>query len=381
MVDYPVKVLVVAPLGVGGVSTMMINIQKHLDRNIVNFDYLVFHEGKAPLEDIAKAMGSRKLIACVDSIGSAAIRRIARLREIRKVCKENNIKIMHYNADCPADLMNIIAAKAGGVKHVTIHSHNAGFGTAGVGIRVISNILKPFTPLVCDTFWACSELAASFLFPTKIIRENCYSVLPNGIELKKFAFNPKERDIKRKELDLDNKFVVGHAGRFSDQKNHTFLLDIFYEICQKDSDAVLILFGIGELQEKMKEKAKRLGISERVIFYGASNEMYNMWQAIDVFIMPSLHEGLPVTGIEAQACGVPCIFSDRITKEADISETSLFLSLSATAEQWADTALQFKGVKRNNNIEKLRKAKYDITDTARTVTDLYLSTAKSVDML
>ena len=143
----PVRVLVVAPLGVGGVTSMMINIQKHLDRSKINFDYLTFHDRKEPSEDIVKSLGSKKYVACVDHIKFAAIRRFARLKEIKRVCKENHIKILHYNADTPADLMNIMAAKAGGVEYVTIHSHNAGFGIAGKGVRLMSKILHFLQPI------------------------------------------------------------------------------------------------------------------------------------------------------------------------------------------------------------------------------------------
>ncbi len=371
MVDSQIRVLVVAPLGVGGITSMMINIQRHLDRKQINFDYLVFHDRKEPAEDIVKAMGSRKLVASVDNLGNAAIRRFARLKEIKRVCKENNIEILHYNADSAADLMNIMAAKAGGVKYVTIHSHNAGFGTAGIGVKMMSFLLKPLIPLYCDTLWGCSDVAARFLFPQKVIKSKTYYVLPNGIELEKYRFDLSVRDEKRKELGLDNKFVIGHAGRFVSQKNHTFLLDIFEEVKKKKQESVLLLFGVGELQEAMKEKARSLGIYDSVIFYGASNEMHKMWQAIDVLLMPSLHEGLPVTGIEAQASGLPCVFSDVITKEVDVTNTSIFLSLDASPEKWADEVISLCGKPREDNIEKLRAANYDITTVADTVAKLY----------
>lgn len=369
----PVRVLVVAPLGVGGVTNMMINIQRHLDRSKINFDYLVFHDRKEPSEDIVTSMGSKKIVASVDNIGSAAVRRFARLKEIKKVCKDNNIQILHYNADSAADLMNIMAAKAGGVKYVTIHSHNAGFGTAGLGVRLMSMLLKPFIPRYCDTFWGCSDLAARFLLPKSVIEKGNYYVLPNGIELEKYKYNPEVRAEKRKELGIDDKYVIGHAGRFSDQKNHTFLLDIFASVKKKKSDCVLLLFGVGELMEPMKAKAKSLGIDDSVIFYGASNEMEKMWQAMDVFLMPSLHEGLPVTGIEAQASGLPCVFSDEITKEVDVTNTSYFLSLKDSADKWADLVISLADKPREDNIEKLRNANYDICTTADTVSQLYLS--------
>ena len=275
----PVRVLVTAPLGVGGVTNMMINIQSHLDRSKVNFDYLVFHDRKEALEDKVASMGSRKLIASVDHISVRPLRRLLRINEIRKVCKENKIQILHYNADSAADVTNILGAKLGGVKYVTIHSHNAGFGTAGKGVRMVSKLLQPFIPALCNNYWGCSDLAARFLFPKSIIEAGNYAVLPNGIELEKYDYNEAVRKEMRTKLGLEDRFVVGHAGRFSDQKNHTFLLDIFKDIARKNDKAVLLLFGVGELVEPMKEKAKRLGIQERVIFYGASSEMEKMYQA------------------------------------------------------------------------------------------------------
>lgn len=370
--EEPVRVLVTAPLGVGGITNMMINIQSHMDRTKVNFDYLVFHDRKEPQEDTVIGMGSRKLTASVDGIKMKPLRRLLRLGKIRKVCKENHIQIMHYNADNPADLMNIIAAKMGGVKYVTIHSHSAGFGTAGRGIRMISKLSKPFIPFVCDKFYGCSNLAARFLFPQTIIASGNYEILPNAIDLEKYDFNWKTREEIRERMGIQDKFVVGHAGRFSDEKNHAFLLDIFKMVYEQDSRTVLLLFGVGELMEPMKKKAVQLGISSAVIFYGASNEMYKMWQAMDVFVMPSFYEGMPVTGIEAQTSGLPCIFSDTITKEVGITENAEFLSLKESPELWAERILRCRGRQRKSCKSALLKAGYDIRQTADIVERLYL---------
>ena len=375
----PLKVLVSAPLGVGGLTTMMINIQSHLDRKKINFDYLVFHDRKEPMEDTVYAMGSHKIIAAVDDLPIGFMRRICRVNEIRKVCKKNKIQILHYNADSPADLTNVIGARLGGVKYITFHSHNAGFGTAGKSIRILSAFLKPFTSLLCDNFLGCSELAARFLFPKSIINSGKYSVLPNGIELNKYDFNPTVRDEIRKKLDLEGKYVVGHAGRFSDQKNHSFLLDIFQKIYEKDKNTILLLFGAGELLELIKKKDARLGIEDAVIFYGTSNEMEKMWQAMDVFVMPSLHEGLPVTGIEAQASGLPCIFADTITREVDVTGKSEFLSLKESPAVWADHVLKHKTDTRESGVPALKKAHYDIQQTADMISELYLKVADRLE--
>lgn len=149
-----VRVLVTSPLGVGGVTNMMIHIQEHLDRSKINFDYLVFHDRHEPMEDKVLSLGSKKYVASADNVKFRPFRRIWRINEIRKVCKRNHIKILHYNADCAADMTNIIGAKLGGVQYITIHSHNAGFGAAGNGIRFMSKILKPLIPLFAITFMA-----------------------------------------------------------------------------------------------------------------------------------------------------------------------------------------------------------------------------------
>ena len=275
-------------------------------------------------------------------------------------------------------MTNIIGAKLGGVQYITIHSHNAGFGAAGNGIRFISKILKPLIPLFCDNFYGCSELAARFLFPRSIIESGRCSVLPNGIDLEKYDYNEAVRREIRKKLNLEGKYVVGHAGRFTDQKNHSFLLDIFQAVHRKNPNTVLLLFGVGELQEAMKNKARTLGIEDAVIFYGASNEMNKMWQAMDVFVMPSLHEGLPVTGVEAQASGLPCVFSDAITKEVGLTSNTEFLSLQEKPDVWAEHVLKYINVQRKSERKILEQAGYDIQQTADTLAQLYLNVAEKL---
>ena len=218
----------------------------------------------------------------------------------------------------------------------------------------------------------CSEKAAEFLLPSKVIKEKKYCVLKNGIELSKFKFQSEIREKIRKSLGVENDFVIGHAGRFSTQKNHIFLLKIFKYIYDIDADAVLILFGVGELLDDIKSEANCLGISDRIIFYGASSEMEKMYMAMDVFVMPSLHEGLPVTGIEAQASGLPCVFADTITREVDITSTSKFLSLNMDAAIWAKNIMECKGKERVDSLKLLKQEGYDIEDTAHMVENFYL---------
>ena len=150
--------------------------------------------------------------------------------------------------------LTMLAAKAGGVKWITFHSHNGGMSNEGWMAKVVSALCRPLLGLVVDDYWACSELAANFSFPRRVVKDKKFYFMPNAIDLEKFKYNAKVRNQVRNELGVADKFVVGHAGRFNHKKNHTFLIDIFAEIHKKNPDAFLVLFGVGELQDSVKNK-------------------------------------------------------------------------------------------------------------------------------
>lgn len=355
----PLRILVHAPLGVGGVTNLMLNIQKNIDRDKLNFDYLVFHDRVEPEEHTALALGARKLVASADEITFKPLRALVRLKRVRDVCKKNNIKILHFNGGAPMGFLTMLAAKAGGVKWITFHSHNGGMSNEGWMAKFVSDLCRPLLGLVVDDYWACSELAANFSFPRSVVKEKNYYFMPNAIDLEKFKYDPEVRKQVRNELGVADKFVVGHAGRFNHQKNHAFLIDIFSEIHKKDPNAFLLLFGVGELQERIKAKVNNLGLTDSVLFYGASDQMERMYQAMDVFLMPSNFEGLPVTGVEAQAAGLPIVFSDVITHEVAVSPYIEYVSLNKPVSLWADKVLAFKDAKRKDYCNELADAGFE----------------------
>lgn len=377
----PIKILVYAPLGVGGVTNLMITIQKNIDRKNLNFDYLVVHDRKEPKEDEVIALGSQKLVASSDEVRFRPLRGILRFFKMRSLFKENQVKILHLNSGAPMNVVIAIAAKLGGVKHVTFHSHNGGMSNIGCLAKPLSWLCKPIMPLFIDSFWACSTEAAKFSFPKKIVAEKKYLLVPNGIDLERFRFNEVVRNEVRKTLNISDKFVIGHAGRFSFQKNHTFLIDIFYKFKQVRENAYLLLFGVGEEMEVIKKKVQSLGIGDSVKFYGASDEMNKMYQAIDVFVMPSLFEGLPVTVIEAQASDLPCVLSDTITKECAFNGAIKYVALEACIEEWVEAIQAFSGRKRNSDtaIDKLRNAGFDQEKMIEDFYNFYLKIGKSIE--
>ena len=183
---------------------------------------------------------------------------------------------------------------------------------------------------------ACSKEAGEWLFGN-----TQFIVLNNGIDVSKYVFNQNIREEYRKILGFSDELVLGHVGRFSNQKNHNFLIDIFYEIIKINKKSKLILIGTGELENEIKEKVESLSLKEKVIFLGARADVNKIMQAMDVFILPSLFEGLPVVGVEAQASGLPCIISDTVSKDVKITDSVLQISLSLPPEEWGKKLIDF----------------------------------------
>ena len=253
-------------------------------------------------------------------------------------------------------------------------------GAARKGKTYVTSIDKDFKlPLklyykscitsVANYYCACGEEAGKFLFPGKE-----YAVIPNAIETDKFRYDKEIRDRKRKELGINNEMVLGHVGRISYQKNHKFLIEIFYEILKKNNNALLLLVGIGEKEEEVKKQIVELGISNKVRFLGNRADVFELYQAMDAFVLPSFFEGIPVVGIEAQYAGLPCFFSDKVPKEVAFSDNCSFIGLSKSVVQWENEILKtMQKCKRDGNDEKLRGSLYDIKNAYKILADYYYS--------
>lgn len=372
-------ILVTAPLGFGGITSMMINIQKNIDRDKLNFDYLVLHNRHEDLEDVVIKMGSQKLIASADEVNNKWRRVFVRWYRLYRVFKDNDIKVLHLNGGPASDMTMVFIAKLAGVKHVTFHSHNAGNAVYRNKITVVmSKAFKMLMPAFVDEFWACSSLAAQFSFPKSIVKKQKYEFIPNGVALEKFSYSASVRKEMRKKLCLEEKFVIGHAGRFNIQKNHEYLIEMFSALHNKCPDAVLILFGNGELYTTIQTKVKNMNLEGSVWFMGTTDEMPKMYQAMDVFVMPSLCEGLPVAGVEAQASGLPVILADTITKEVGVTDCVKYLPLLDDKTEWVREILNFRGFKRYSRCEELKMAGFDEKDVARNFQNYYLKVLENL---
>ena len=193
----------------------------------------------------------------------------------------------------------------------------------------------------------------------------------NAIDAKKFIYNEEVRKQKRAELGVEDKFVIGHVGRFNLQKNHEFLVKRFADFAKTNEDAVLVLIGNGELQEKIKEMAKEYGIETKVKFLGLREDIPQLLQAMDLFLFPSLFEGLPVTLVEAQAAGLPCVISDMITDEIMITDQISKVSLSGNTSLWNQEIVKYRYSKRKNTMEAIIEHGFDIEKNARWLEEFY----------
>lgn len=267
-------------------------------------------------------------------------------------------------------------AKETGIKLILVHARNT-FVDVNDAVQREKAIVEheKHKALVSEEmatyFLACSNEAADFLFGSQIPREKI-KIFHNALDIDRYTYDGEKREAVRSKLNMANKFVIGNVGRLSYQKNHEFLIDIFYEVQKKVDNAVLMLIGEGELESKIREKAYKYGIMEKVLFLGMKNNVEDYLQAMDIFVFPTRFEGLPNVLVEAQAAGLKCLCSANVTKEVKLTDNVMFLDLEK--EKWVDKILQYSdGYKRVKTDEQIRAAGYDIRCEIKELEEIYSS--------
>lgn len=353
----------------GGVEAVVMNYYHHIDRNKIQFDFIVDNDSSCPQEKEIIALGGRIYrITPYQSI-------LKNMKDLEGLFRKNRYKIVHSQLTTMS-VFSLAVAKKCGVPVRICHGHNT--AAKGEGMKnIMKYTLRPFAKLFATHYFACSKYAGKWLFGEKAVRSGKVKILRNAIDLERFSFSQENRDAVRKELNIENKFVVGHIGRFAYQKNHEFLLDIFQEIYKKNQNSVLLLIGEGPLEEQIRLKAKEFP-EGAVKFLGVRSDTYRLYSAFDVFCLPSKYEGLPVVGVEAQANGLPCVFSDAMTREVKLLETVTFLNINEPAATWAKIFLKDR---LDNAGEIVRSSGFDIRLQAqkleKTYEKLYSKTSAS----
>lgn len=311
----------------------------------------------------------------VGTTGPRWTRPSAYYKNTLKLLQNGGYDCVHIHGDV-AYLLLIFAraARRAGVKKIILHSHAAGLDGGSRRLKAVLHRLCQRALLRAATdFAACSDMAAAWMYPGLDARR--VVMIRNGIELERFACDPAVRARMRRELRLEDTFVVGHVGRFTYQKNHEYLLEAFAAMRSRVPNAKLLLVGEGVLFDQTRAQAEQLGIVADVIFYGASYDVGSLMQAMDLFALPSRFEGLPIVGVEAQAAGLPVLFSDHITRQAGITEHVRFLPIDENAvDKWGVAArdvAEGPGWNRSDDCERVRRAGFTIQDTIRAFLALY----------
>lgn len=350
----------------GGVESVVMNYYRHIDRTKIQFDFICDEDStNIPYEEIEKLGGRVILIPPYQKLFKYH-------NKLKKILKDGNYKIVHSHINT-LSIFSLFAAKCAGVPVRIAHSHST-TNKKEKKKNLLKQALRPFSKVFATDYMCCSELAGRWLFGNKEYDKGNIYLLNNAIDLDKFKYDEKIRSEKRKKLNIsDDTLVIGHVGRFVEQKNHRFLIDIFNEIHKQNSNSILLLAGQGPLMEEIKSKVESLGLEKFVIFLGQRNDIDELYQAFDVFCLPSLYEGLPVVGVEAQATGLLCIFSDDMTKETKVLDTTEFLSLKQSAEEWTYTILKkSKSFKRKDTQKEITDKNFNIKNEIKKLEREYM---------
>lgn len=352
--------------GGGGVQMLLKNYHKYIDKDKIIFDFIVYGDKIGELESYFESYGSK-----VYHIPPKTKSLIKSLYQMRKIIKNGGYNVVHVHQDIMS-VFPIYFAKKAKVDLRIAHAHNAFKSSNKIKI-FIHKVLIVFLKKYSNYWSACGKEAAVDLWGKENVSLGNINIINNAIDVNKFIFNEGIRTEIRKELMVENKFVIGNIGRLSEQKNHKFIIDIFKNINDIDKETILLLVGKGELESEVREEVKKLGLENNVRFLGLRNDIDKILQGIDVFLLPSKFEGLPIALVEAQSSDLPCVVSDVVTKEVKITDKVEYMSLDKDAKAWAKKILSYKNNKRYDTSKLIKKVGFDISEQAKSLENLYKS--------
>lgn len=365
--EKPIRVLQV--LGIvagGGVESVIMNYYEHIDRSKVQFDFIVHDDNKIDITEKVEALGGR-----VYKVTPYYKNPVAFVWDIYKIIKRHHYRIVHSNMNT-LSAFPLFAAWLAGVPVRILHNHST---TSRIETKrnILKLILRPVSRLFANHDLACSRLAADWMYGENMVNKGKVTIIHNAIDLDKFAFNSEKRKALRKALGLGENFTIGHVGRFVFVKNHEFLIDVFAEVVKENPEARLVLIGDGPLKRHIQQKVEDLGLSGKVQFLGMRNDVADLYNVMDLFLLPSYYEGLPVVGVEAQANGLPMIVSDHVTREMKVTDIVTYERLEMKPIYWAEKVEKYisSDWKRANTDEQMKKAGFDINNESVVLMHLY----------
>lgn len=349
----------------GGVEAVIMNYYRNIDRNQVQFDFVIDGYDKTYLDDEIKAMGGK--VYHVEPYRKNIFRYMV---QIYKIVRNGHYDIVHSNMNT-LSVFSLFPAWLAGAKQRILHNHSTAVKQEGKR-SLMKHILRPIAPLFANRYAACSIIAGNWMYGKARMAQGEVKIIRNAIDLKKYAFSPDLRKMYRQKFGVsDDDLVIGHVGRFMFQKNHRFLLQVFNEINKRTEKAKLLLIGDGELLKEIEEKVHEYGFDKRVCFLGLRKDVQAIYNAMDVFVLPSWYEGLPVVSVEAQANGLRCVFSTNVTSESKLTGSAEFMDLAAGASNWAMHILQGNNSRNSRAEKEMRLAGFDIETQAQELVNWY----------
>lgn len=350
---------ILSGMNVGGAETFLMKVFRKIDKTKYVFDFCVNNENNFYADEIRSLGGEIHIIP----------EKSRSLKEFRKglynVVKTGGYEYVLRITSSAMGFMDLKIAKKAGAKVCAARSSNSSDGgdLKALAAHIAGRLLYG---RYVDVRIAPSPLAAEYTFGKKSYRAGKVKLINNGIDLNVYKYDEQARQRIREEFGIsDNVKVLGHVGRFAKQKNHEFLIDIFADFQKREPESVLLLVGKGELMEETRKKAVEKGLEKSVIFAGLRNDVPDILSAFDAFVFPSFYEGMPNTVIEAQAAGVPCVISDTIDENVNVTRLVSRISLSAPTVKWVDEIDGALKRVRKDTKEDIIKAGYDIDSAAK----------------
>lgn len=366
MRNLPKRILIIGLTErMGGVETFIYNTTIHSDKTKYVYDYLIHGADHCVFEKEINDFydDSEKHIFFIRKYKENPI---GCIKDLQKFYKENGNKYdyIHFQSGSTAEILYVYPFYRKYNIKVISHSHN------GNGYSpIVNSIFRHIVNKVTYKRLSCSIEATKWLFGNKYLDST--TIIMNGVDSDRFTFNEQSRIKIRKKYHIQDELVIGHIGRFSEQKNHKFILEIFNSILRKEPQAKLILVGVGELENDIRKLSVSMGINKSIIFAGKQMNTEEYYSAFDIFLMPSLYEGLPIVGVEAQCEGLACLFSNKIDKQILITDQAKILDLESSPDTWANFALSCKKVDRVRYPSEIIKSGYSIYNTINTLERVY----------
>lgn len=354
----------ISSLNIGGSQAFVMNLYRNIDRNLIQFDFIIDHPNELYFKEEIEELGGR--VYSLPGFNGFNIGEVKKAWN-RFFREHPDYRILHSHTRSYASLYLPIAKK-NGLKTI-IHSHSTSNGTGAKAL--IKKVLQYPLRYQADYLFACSEISGEWLYGKRAIKKENYKMIPNAIDVGKYTFSNKNRSEIRKEFNIPNgDIVLGHVGRFHEAKNHLFLLDVFYMYNKRHSNAKLLLVGDGELRKVIENRINELGLCRSVIMTGAKNDVNRLLSAMDYFLFPSIWEGLPVAVVEAQAAGLPCFVSSTVTKDVAVSSLVKYLTIKDGVECWVDE-IENTPLTKTDVSSQISEAGFDMKETSKELSNFY----------